>query len=45
VLIMEFTSIEALRVYQRHPRHLAVMAFNQPFVTHLASLDFTRAER
>ena len=45
VLIMEFTSIEALRAYQRHPQHLAVMAFNDPFVAHVASVDFTRTER
>ena len=44
-LIMEFTSIEALRAYQRHPQHLAVMAFNDPFVAHVASVDFTRTER
>ena len=44
VLIMEFTSIEALRAYQRHPQHLAVMAFNDPFVAHVASIDFTRTE-
>jgi len=44
VLIMEFTAIEALRAYQRHPEHLAVMAFNEPFVAHVASVDFTRAE-
>ena len=44
VLIMEFTSVEALRAYQRDPRHLAVMAFNEPFVAHVASVDFTRAE-
>ena len=41
VLIMEFMSVEALRAYQRDPQHLAVMAFNQPFVTNLASVDFT----
>jgi hypothetical protein len=44
VLIMEFTSLEALRAYQRDPRHLAVMAFNEPFVAQVASVDFTRAE-
>jgi|SRR5688572_18590454 hypothetical protein len=44
VLIMEFGSVEALRVYQRDPRHLAVMAFNDPFVANVASVDFTRAE-
>jgi hypothetical protein len=45
VLIMEFTSIDALRAYQRHPQHLAVMAFNDPFVADVASVDFTRTER
>jgi hypothetical protein len=43
VLIMEFASVAALRAYQRHPRHLALMAFNEPFVEHVASVDFTRA--
>jgi len=43
VLIMEFASADALRAYQRHPDHLAVMAFNDPFVANLASVDFTRA--
>jgi hypothetical protein len=41
VLIMEFASLDALRAYQRHPQHLAVMAFNAPFVTNLGSVDFT----
>ena len=41
VLIMEFTSLAALRAYQRHPRHLEVMAFNDPFVANVASVDFT----
>jgi len=45
VLIMEFTSIEALRAYQRHPQHLEVMAFNDPFVADVASIDFTQTER
>jgi hypothetical protein len=43
VLIMAFASIDALRAYQRHPEHLAVMAFNEPFVASVASVDFTRA--
>ena len=43
VLIMEFASVDALRAYQRHPRHLAVMAFNEPLVANVASVDFTRA--
>jgi len=45
VLIMEFASAEALREYQRHPDHVAVMAFNDPFVANVASVDFTRAAR
>ena len=42
VLIMEFASAQALRAYQRHPDHLAVMAFNDPFVENVASVDFAR---
>jgi hypothetical protein len=45
VLIMEFASAEALRTYQRHPGHVAVMAFNDPFVANIASVDFTRPAR
>lgn len=44
VLIMEFASVDALRAYQRHPRHLALMAFNDPFVANVASVDFTPVE-
>jgi hypothetical protein len=43
-LIMEFASVDALRAYQCDPRHLAVMAFNEPFVANVASVDFTRGE-
>ena len=45
VLILEFASADALRAYQRHPRHLAVMAFNEPAVADVASVDFTTADR
>jgi hypothetical protein len=45
VLVMEFASAEALRAYQRHPNHLAVMGFNDPFVANVASVDFTRTAR
>jgi hypothetical protein len=45
VLIMQFASVEGLRAYQRHPDHLAVMAFNDPFVANAASVDFTRTAR
>lgn len=45
VLIMAFASVDALRAYQRHPQHLGVMAFNEPFVANVASVDFTSADR
>ena len=40
ILIMRFASIAALRAYQQHPEHQNVMAFNQPFVAAVASVDF-----
>ena len=43
VLIMEFASVDALRAYQHHPQHLALMAFNEPFVANVASVDFSGA--
>ena len=39
VLIMRFDSVEALRAYQSHTAHRAVMAFNEPFVASVASID------
>ena len=45
VLIMAFESVDALRVYQRHPDHQALMAFNDPQVAHVASVDFTGVDR
>jgi hypothetical protein len=41
VLIMRFESVQALRAYQTHEAHQAVMAFNQPFVASVASVDFS----
>jgi hypothetical protein len=40
ILIMRFASTEALRRYQQHPEHVRLMAFNQPFVADVASVDF-----
>ena len=40
ILIMRFASVAALRGYQQHPEHQKVMAFNQPFVADVASVDF-----
>ena len=41
VLIMRFESVKALRAYQSHAAHLAVMAFNEPFVASVAAVDFS----
>jgi len=40
ILIMRFASVGGLRTYQQHPEHQKVMAFNQPFVADVASVDF-----
>jgi hypothetical protein len=40
ILIMRFASTETLRSYQQHPEHLSLMAFNQPSVADVASVDF-----
>ena len=40
ILIMRFASVGALRSYQQHPEHQKVMAFNQPFIADVASVDF-----
>ena len=40
ILIMHFASVDVLRNYQAHPEHQRVMAFNQPFVADVASVDF-----
>ena len=40
ILIMRFASVGALRSYQQHSEHQKVMAFNQPFVANVASVDF-----
>ena len=44
ILIMRFASTEALRSYQKHPEHLHLMAFNQPFVAEVASVDFEQPQ-
>jgi hypothetical protein len=42
MMMMAFESVEALRTYQTHAAHVAVMAFNDPFVAHVATIDFAR---
>ena len=44
ILIMQFASTEVLRGYQQHPEHLSLMAFNQPFVADVASVDFESSQ-
>ena len=44
ILIMRFASREALRSYQLHPEHLNVIAFNQPAVADVASVDFEQPQ-
>jgi len=43
MLIMRFASLEALRQYQQYPDHQRVMAFNQPAVAEVGSVDFLHA--
>jgi hypothetical protein len=40
VLAMRFNSLEELREYQVHPAHQALMAFNNPQVAEVGSVDF-----
>jgi hypothetical protein len=44
ILLMRFASTEALRNYQQHPEHLSLMAFNQPYVADVASVDFEESQ-
>ena len=44
ILIMRFASTEALRSYQQHPEHLRLMAFKQPSVADVASVDFESSQ-
>jgi hypothetical protein len=44
ILILRFSSTEALRGYQQHREHLRVMAFNQPAVADVASVDFEQIQ-
>lgn len=42
LLIMRFESVDALRAYQKHADHIAVMAFNDPCVAQVGSVDFKK---
>jgi hypothetical protein len=44
ILIVRFASTEALRGYRQHPEHLKLMAFNQPYVADVASVDFESSQ-
>jgi len=40
VVMIRTQSVEALKIYQKHPEHLAVMKFNEPYVINIGSTDF-----
>jgi hypothetical protein len=40
MLAMRFDSLEELREYQLHPAHQALMAFNNPQVAEVGSVDY-----
>ena len=40
MLAMRFDSLDELREYQVHPAHRALMAFNDPQVADVGSVDF-----
>jgi len=40
MLAMRFDSLDELREYQAHPAHQALMAFNDPQVADVGSVDF-----
>jgi hypothetical protein len=40
MLAISFNSLEELREYQVHPEHQALMAFNNPQVAEVGSVDF-----
>lgn len=42
ILDMSFRCYEDLQTYRAHPDHIAVMQFNDPFVSDIAAVDFTR---
>ena len=41
IMDMRFRCYEVLETYRRHPDHIAVMRFNDPFVNDIAAVDFT----
>ena len=43
LLSMTFESVAALRHYQVHQNHVALMKFNAPFVTDVGSVDYHEA--
>ncbi|REJ69236.1 MAG: hypothetical protein DWQ28_04715 [Proteobacteria bacterium] len=38
---MRFRGYDDLQTYRQHPEHVAVMQFNDPFVSDIAAVDFT----
>ena len=41
IMDMRFRGYDDLQAYRKHPEHAAVTQFNDPFVSDIASVDFT----
>jgi len=41
IMDMRFRGCEDLQTYRQHPEHVALMRFNDPFVSDIAAVDFT----
>lgn len=41
IMDMRFRGYDDLQAYRKHPEHVAVMQFNDPFVSDIAAVDFT----
>lgn len=41
IMDMRFRGYEDLQMYRQHPEHVALMRFNDPFVSDIAAVDFT----
>ena len=41
IMDMRFRGYDDLQTYRHHPEHVALMRFNDPFVSDIAAVDFT----
>lgn len=44
LLMMQFSSIDALRRYQMHPAHTEVAEFNNPHLADVAAIDYEASQ-